>query len=53
MKGTYYIVELAINLAHNLGLKIIAEGIEDEATEKMLIEMGCDMGQGFLYSKPF
>jgi EAL domain-containing protein (putative c-di-GMP-specific phosphodiesterase class I) len=52
MKGTYYIVESAINLAHNLGLKIIAEGIEDEATEKMLIEMGCDMGQGFLYSKP-
>jgi EAL domain-containing protein (putative c-di-GMP-specific phosphodiesterase class I) len=52
MKGTYYIVESAINLAHNLGLKIIAEGIEDEKTEKILIEMGCDMGQGYLYSKP-
>lgn len=51
-KGTYYIVESAINLAHNLGLKTIAEGIEDEDTEKMLIDMGCDMGQGFLYSKP-
>lgn len=52
MKGTYYIVESAINLAHNLGLKIIAEGIEDTETEKILIEMGCDMGQGYLYSKP-
>lgn len=52
MKGTYYIVESAINLAHNLGLKIIAEGIEDTETEKMLIDMGCDMGQGYLYSKP-
>ncbi|HZK22418.1 MAG TPA: EAL domain-containing protein, partial [Oscillospiraceae bacterium] len=52
MKNTYYIVESTINLAHNLGLKVIAEGIEDEATEKLLIEMGCDMGQGFLYSKP-
>jgi len=52
LKSTYYIVESAINLAHNLGLKIIAEGIEDEKTEKILIEMGCDMGQGYLYSKP-
>src|SRR5574344_1479121 len=49
MKGTYYIVESAINLAHNLGLKIIAEGIEDTETEKMLIYMGCDIGQGYLY----
>lgn len=52
MKSTYYIVESTINLAHNLGLKVIAEGVEDEATEKMLIEMGCDMAQGYLYSKP-
>lgn len=52
LKSTYYIVESAINLAHNLGLKIIAEGIEDTETEKMLIDMGCDMGQGYLYSKP-
>lgn len=45
------IVQSTIDMAHNLGLKVVAEGIEEEAMLDMLIEMKCDMGQGFLFSK--
>lgn len=46
------IVKSAINLAHNLGLKVVAEGVEDEQTMTMLGEMGCDAAQGYYISKP-
>jgi diguanylate cyclase len=46
------IVRSTITLAHDLGMQVIAEGIEDEETEAELIKFGCDMGQGYLYSKP-
>lgn len=39
-------------MAHNLNLKVICEGIETEKQESVLIEAGCVLGQGFLYSKP-
>lgn len=39
-----------INLGHCLGLEVVAEGIETAAQEACLINMGCDTGQGFLYS---
>jgi EAL domain-containing protein (putative c-di-GMP-specific phosphodiesterase class I) len=39
-------------LAHNLGLKVIAEGVEDRATYNKLKSMGCDMLQGYFISKP-
>ena len=39
-------------MASSLGMNTIAEGIEDEATRQMLLEMGCDFGQGYHWSKP-
>lgn len=46
------IVESTIKMAHNLGLEIIAEGVEDEATLIELVKMQCDAIQGFYFSKP-
>jgi len=46
------IVRSTIDLARNLGLKVVAEGIEDAATWEMLNLLGCDYGQGFYMSKP-
>lgn len=40
-----------INLGHCLGLEVIAEGIETSVQEAHLMQMGCDIGQGFLYSR--
>jgi EAL domain-containing protein (putative c-di-GMP-specific phosphodiesterase class I) len=39
-------------LAHNLGLKVVAEGVETEAQRDYLIQHQCDFMQGFLFSKP-
>ena len=39
-------------MAHELGLKVIAEGIETEEQRQLLVEAGCDFGQGFLYAEP-
>lgn len=44
--------EAIIVMAHKLGLKVIAEGIETKQQEQLLKAAGCDYGQGFLYSKP-
>jgi len=46
------IVKAAINLAHTLGLKIVAEGVEDEKTFDLLTGMGCDYAQGYYMAKP-
>ncbi|MEO8102863.1 MAG: EAL domain-containing protein [Betaproteobacteria bacterium] len=46
------IVESTIALAHNLGLSVVAEGIEDARTEARLRELGCDEGQGYLFGRP-
>ena len=45
------IVRAIVNLAHNLGLTVIAEGIENAESLEMLKAVGCDVGQGFLFSK--
>jgi diguanylate cyclase (GGDEF)-like protein/PAS domain S-box-containing protein len=44
--------EAIIVMAHKLGIKVIAEGVETEAQNQLLKEFGCDYGQGYLYSKP-
>jgi EAL domain-containing protein (putative c-di-GMP-specific phosphodiesterase class I) len=41
-----------INLAHNLGLKVIAEGVEDSAMLDVLAVFGCDQYQGFYFARP-
>ena len=46
------LVQAIINMAASLGLKTVAEGIEDEATLKKLVALGCDIGQGYYCSKP-
>jgi diguanylate cyclase (GGDEF)-like protein len=46
------IVRSTIDLAHNLGLTVVAEGVEDEATLERLRALGCDRVQGYLMSRP-
>ena len=46
------IVAMIVSLAHTLGLKVIAEGVEDEGQMKLLRELGCDQVQGFFVSQP-
>jgi diguanylate cyclase (GGDEF)-like protein len=47
-----FIARSIVELAHNLGLRVVAEGVEDEATRDLLAQMGCDKLQGFLVSRP-
>jgi len=46
------IVRTVIDLAHNLGKQVCAEGVEDEATWRLLKDLGCDLAQGFWIAKP-
>lgn len=46
------IVSSTIDLAHNFGLSVVAEGIEDQASSEWLQNGGCDIGQGYFYAKP-
>lgn len=46
------IVQSAISLAHQLKLQVIAEGIETDQQFQTLVQMGCDLGQGYVIAKP-
>jgi len=46
------IVHSTIELAHNMGLSVVAEGIEDEYALKWLAKQGCELGQGYFISRP-
>ena len=46
------IVQAIITLAHNLRLKVIAEGVEMEEQLRFLHLLRCDQAQGYLFSKP-
>jgi EAL domain-containing protein (putative c-di-GMP-specific phosphodiesterase class I) len=46
------IVRSIIDLSHNLGLKVVAEGVETAAARDMLKSFGCDEAQGYFYSRP-
>jgi len=46
------IVKAAVDLAHTLGLQIVAEGVEDEKTMGLLSDMNCDYAQGYYMAKP-
>lgn len=46
------IVRSTIELAHNMGLKVVAEGVETQAVLEQLDRLGCDIAQGYLLSRP-
>lgn len=50
--GDAIIVRSTIDLAHNLGMSVVAEGVEDEVALRMLVDYGCDSAQGYLFSRP-
>ena len=50
--GNRNIVEAIISLAHRLKMVVVAEGVETEEQFAILMEMNCQFGQGFLFSKP-
>jgi diguanylate cyclase (GGDEF)-like protein/PAS domain S-box-containing protein len=51
-KQDYTIVQTIIAMAHSLGLRVIAKGIEDKAQIECLLAMQCEEGQGFFYAPP-
>lgn len=50
--GDRAIVRAIVDLSRHLDLVVVAEGVESERTVTLLGEMGCDVGQGFLFSRP-
>jgi EAL domain-containing protein (putative c-di-GMP-specific phosphodiesterase class I) len=46
------IVCAVIGLAHRLGMSVVAEGVETKLARDRLVEIGCDVAQGYWYSKP-
>jgi EAL domain-containing protein (putative c-di-GMP-specific phosphodiesterase class I) len=46
------LVETIISMAHNLGLKLVAEGVETAEQRDRLAELGCEIGQGYLFGRP-
>jgi EAL domain-containing protein (putative c-di-GMP-specific phosphodiesterase class I) len=46
------LIEATIRLAHALGLRVVAEGVEEEATLDMLARLGCDLAQGYFIARP-
>jgi len=51
-QGAASIVRSIVDLAHNLGLKAVAEGVEDQKTRYLLRQFGCDYAQGYVISRP-
>jgi diguanylate cyclase (GGDEF)-like protein len=51
-KNDALIVKATIDLGHNLGMKVIAEGVEDEDVWHSLKQMNCDILQGYYFSRP-
>jgi diguanylate cyclase (GGDEF)-like protein len=50
--GDQVLVESAVELGHNLGLRVVAEGVEDVPTLTVLHRLGCDYAQGYHFAKP-
>jgi EAL domain-containing protein (putative c-di-GMP-specific phosphodiesterase class I) len=46
------LIEAIIVMAHKLGLKVVAEGVETTEQHKLLRSAGCDYNQGYLFSRP-
>jgi diguanylate cyclase (GGDEF)-like protein len=50
--GDLAVVRSIVELGHSLGLVVVAEGVEEDAARDQLVEMGCDIAQGYLISRP-
>jgi predicted signal transduction protein with EAL and GGDEF domain len=50
--GDLAIVRTVVDMSRHFGLSVVAEGVESELTLGLLEEIGCDVGQGFLFSRP-
>jgi len=50
--SNFVLVESAVGLGHNLGLVVVAEGVEDDSTASALDALGCDIAQGYHYARP-
>lgn len=46
------IVKTIVNLGHQLGMEVLAEGVETDEQEQLLCDIGCDCAQGYKYAKP-
>lgn len=46
------ILRSAITIGHDLGMRVIAEGVEDRAAVDLLLDLGCDVGQGYFFGRP-
>jgi predicted signal transduction protein with EAL and GGDEF domain len=51
-QDTYEIVRIIVMLAHNLGLTVVAEGVETLAQLDLIRKVGCERAQGYLFSRP-
>lgn len=51
-EGSSEIVRSSIKLAHFLGMRVVAEGIETEEVRDALMQLGCEYGQGWLFGRP-
>ncbi|HEX4737148.1 MAG TPA: EAL domain-containing protein [Allosphingosinicella sp.] len=49
--GNYAIIDAVLSLGRSLGMEVVAEGIETTQQEQALLRLGCEYGQGFLYSR--
>jgi len=50
--GSEVVVQAMVDLAHSFGLRVVAEGVEDEETARTLAGLGVDRAQGFLWARP-
>ncbi len=51
-EGDRRIVESTIRLGHGFGMKVVAEGVETAEIAALLVEMGCDISQGYFHARP-
>lgn len=52
-KREWSLVVAICQLAHSLGMSVVAEGVETEAQRAVLVDIGCDLAQGYLFARPF
>jgi EAL domain-containing protein (putative c-di-GMP-specific phosphodiesterase class I) len=45
-------VRAILDLAEGFGLRVVAEGVEDELTQRLLLDLGCNIAQGYSLSRP-